>query len=202
MGSVSFLGSALVPALNHLLQDARWARTRLLPFAGQTVGVSLGELRFGLIVTERGDFASHIRTSDDAEEAVRIEFPAETARHLLQDLLRRQTPDLWREARVSGSVAFAEALSFVFRNLNWDVEADLAKLVGDIAAHRLTRLGASLQQRLRQAGEEMEHAVSRQLSTRLVGMTDWQKMVEELKTLCSDVDALTERVDRLAARAR
>lgn len=203
MGSVSFLSSALVPALNHLLRDARWARTRLSPFVGQTVGVLLGELRFGLIVTERGDFSSYAWTPDDAEAAaVCIEFPAETARYLLQDLLRRQTPDLWREAKVTGNVAFAEALSFVFRNLNWDVEADLALLVGDIAAHRLTRLGASLQQRLRQAGEEMEHAVSRQLSTRLVGTADWQGMVRELNTLCSDVDALTARVDRMAARVR
>jgi len=203
MGSVSFLGSALVPALNHLLRSACWARKRLLPFAGQTVGVLLGELRFGLIVTEQGDFASYAWTPDDEEEAtVCITFPAEMARYLLQDLLRRQTPDLWREARVSGNVVFAEALSFVFRNLNWDVEADLAQLVGDIAARRLTRLGKSLQQWLRQAGGNMERAVNRQLSTRLIGTADWQGMVHELEILCSDVDTLIARVDRLAARAK
>lgn len=41
--------------------------------------------------------------------------------------------------RVEGNAEFATELSFVFRNLRWDVEEDLSRLVGDITAHRLVR---------------------------------------------------------------
>jgi ubiquinone biosynthesis protein UbiJ len=42
-----------------------------------------------------------------------------------------------RAARIEGSAEFAEALGFVIRNLRWDAEEDLSKIVGDIAAHRI-----------------------------------------------------------------
>jgi ubiquinone biosynthesis protein UbiJ len=48
------------------------------------------------------------------------------------------------QAHISGSAELAEALGFVLRNIRWDIESDLARLVGDIAAHRLVKGGKSL----------------------------------------------------------
>ncbi|MDR3323767.1 MAG: hypothetical protein LBS89_06155, partial [Zoogloeaceae bacterium] len=49
----------------------------------------------------------------------------------------------------------AETLNFVFRHLEWDAEADLAGLIGDMPARRLTLLGQALRQRLRQSGASL-----------------------------------------------
>ena len=41
-------------------------------------------------------------------------------------------------------IFFMMILGFVFRNLRWDAESDLAHWVGDIAAHRLVAVGGQL----------------------------------------------------------
>ncbi|MDR2164436.1 MAG: hypothetical protein LBO79_02150 [Zoogloeaceae bacterium] len=200
----SILYPALIPALNHLLAQACWARTRLAPFAGETVGIALGELRLGLVVTGHGDFATHAFAPDDTA-AVHIDFPADTPRQLLGDLFRQDAPNPWREARISGNVEFAEALNFVFRNLDWDVEADLARVVGDIAAHRLVRLGHVLRQRLQQTGAESVArlgAFVRDRADFLVAKPDAQGFSRALESLRDDLDTLAARVEKLAPRAR
>jgi ubiquinone biosynthesis protein UbiJ len=70
----------------------------------------------------------------DAELEVSISLPAAAP------LLALQGKDaVMRAARIEGSAEFAEALGFVIRNLRWDAEEDLSKMVGDIAAHRIVK---------------------------------------------------------------
>ena len=40
------------------------------------------------------------------------------------------------DIRISGNADFADALGFVLRQLRWDGEEALSRLIGDIAAHR------------------------------------------------------------------
>jgi ubiquinone biosynthesis protein UbiJ len=42
---------------------------------------------------------------------------------------------------VSGDAAFATDMNWLFDNLRWDIEDDLAKLVGPALAHELARVG-------------------------------------------------------------
>ena len=68
----------------------------------------------------------------EAELEVSISLPAAAP------LLALQGKDaVMRAARIEGSAEFAETLGFVIRNLRWDAEEDLSKVVGDIAAHRI-----------------------------------------------------------------
>lgn len=54
-------------------------------------------------------------------------------------LLTQGVDKLMAQASVEGNAEFATALSFIFRNLHWDAEEDLSKLVGDSAAHRIVQ---------------------------------------------------------------
>ena len=45
------------------------------------------------------------------------------------------------QIQMSGDPAFAAVLGGVLRELRWDVEEDLSRVVGDIAAHRIVRGG-------------------------------------------------------------
>lgn len=126
---------AIVIAINHLLAGERWARERLHAFAGQHFRIAAGPLALALTIDGEG----YVRSGGDSagvEPAVTVELPGDTPWRFIFD-----RKSIFAAARLSGSADFAETLAFVFRNLRWDVEADLARIVGDIAARRLVRSG-------------------------------------------------------------
>ncbi len=51
----------------------------------------------------------------------------------------------WREIEVGGDTDFAAAINHIARNLRWDVEEDLSRIFGDIAAHRMAETGRTFQ---------------------------------------------------------
>jgi ubiquinone biosynthesis protein UbiJ len=124
-------------ALNHLLAQSSWARDRLRPHAGRHVRLNLAPFAATFTVTATGTFAS----TDEAPE-VTLELPLSEAFAAAGGGLDA----LMAKPRISGSADLAEALAFVFRRLRWDAEEDLARFVGDIAAHRLATAAARLAQ--------------------------------------------------------
>ena len=51
--------------------------------------------------------------------------------------------------RIDGDVQFAGDIQWLADNLRWDVEDDLARLIGDVPAHTLANLAGSAAQALR-----------------------------------------------------
>jgi len=125
------LSTAPILVLNHLLAGASWARGRLMPFAGRRARIELAPVSLILEVTPEGYFAA----GEGEEVDVSFTLPPGTPVLALQGV-----EAVVREAHVNGPADFADALGFVLRNLKWDAEEDLSKLVGDMAAHRLTSL--------------------------------------------------------------
>lgn len=119
----------LFAAINHLLEQATWARAKLVPFAGHSAQIKLPFMVVAFRVSEAGTLAP---APADAVPEVVISLPATAP------LLALQGKDaLMRAARLEGSADFAQALSDLMRNLRWDAEEDLSRWLGDIAAHRL-----------------------------------------------------------------
>ena len=128
---------ALLQAFNRLLATAPWARERLAPFAGQRARLILGPLPVTFRIAADGTFES----LGTEAPAVDIALPADAPLALLQGQGRDA---LMRKAHITGSADFAEALGFVLRNLEWDVEEDISRAIGDIAARRLVKAVAGL----------------------------------------------------------
>lgn len=177
--------------LNHLLDSAGWARLRLHPFAGQSLRLELGPVRLDFTVTAEGGFSP---AAAGATPQVCISLAASPL-----DLL--QGPEsLLQQARVSGNADFAETLNFVFRNLEWDVEAELAPWLGDILAHRLVQGGQTLKQRLQDNGRRLSDQFIEYLrdEAQLLTATDrLQGLAAELLQLRDDLARLEKRVQRL-----
>ena len=125
------IDNALLAALNHLLQGAEWARARLAPYAGRHACFDMPPFRFGFVIVETGLCEAQ---TDDAAPDVTIHLPGDTPLRLLQGMDQAMAG-----ARVDGNAEFATELSFILRNLRWDAEEDLARIVGDIAAHRIVQ---------------------------------------------------------------
>jgi ubiquinone biosynthesis protein UbiJ len=62
---------------------------------------------------------------------------------------------------VAGDAAFAGDLNWLFDNLRWDVQDDLARVVGAAPARELTRLGATIAAAVREAVRTLSGLVQR-----------------------------------------
>jgi ubiquinone biosynthesis protein UbiJ len=186
----------LVLALNHLLNHASWARERLKPFAGQTLALQTGPWRLTFIVTQAGYFQAQPESGDWA--VVSVTLPSDALFLLFVDSER-----LLQQARISGNVDFAETLNFVFRNLEWDAEADLAALIGDIPARRLTLLGHALRARLRQKAESLAANMGEYLCDEiecLVSSRHMARFAADIQKMSENVAQLEKRLQTLKAR--
>jgi len=181
------LDQAALAAVNHLLQDAAWARARLLPFAGRTARLRLPPWQFDFAIDERGQLLPATAAKPDVE----IALPADTPLALL-----RGADAVSKDVHISGSAELADALGFVLRNLRWDFEDDLSKVVGDIAAHRVTGL--------LNAFGTWQHQAATNLAENLVEyFTEEQPMLAkpaEVADFTASVDGLRDDLARLEKR--
>jgi len=182
------LVDATLGFLNHLLDGEDWARERLRAFYGQTARFELGALTLPLEITSAGLFAVGDKNSPTS---VTIVLPADAPLRALTD-----RPSLFTAAHISGSAELAETLGFIFRNLRWDAESDLSRLVGDIAARRLISGGRQLVQ--------WQQNQARNLALNLAEyFTEESPAIArqpDVSTFCTDVESVQEELCRLEKR--
>ena len=126
-----------------------------------------------------------------------IRLPADTPFLLPQGLDK-----VMAAATVEGNAEFATELSFVFRNLRWDAEEDLSKLVGDIAAHRLVQGASRFMNWQQQAATNLAGNLTEYLTLEnplLVSRPEFLALRDGVSQLDA---ALTRCESRLAALAR
>ncbi|MGB0129202.1 MAG: SCP2 sterol-binding domain-containing protein [Rhodocyclaceae bacterium] len=126
------LEQAAVLVLNHLLQDAQWARERLARSAGATARLALPGLLLEFTINADGT----VTQTSASECDVVVTLPPEAILAAGTDFAAAM-----RKARITGSAELADTLAFVFRNLRWDAEEELSRIVGDIPARRLADIG-------------------------------------------------------------
>jgi ubiquinone biosynthesis protein UbiJ len=130
LGHPRTLPAPALAAVNHLLAQASWAREKLQPFAGQCAHLTLPPFSALFSITAEGLIAA---PPAGATATVTIDLPASAPLLALQGKAA-----VMRAARITGPAEFAQELGYVIQNLRWDVEEDLSRVVGDIAAYRLT----------------------------------------------------------------
>ncbi len=123
----------LTRLLNHLMNQNSWAREELIPFAGKSVRFNLPPISACLTILEDGGLAMAGEANDpDAE--VKISLPI-----AIRLLAKDETAA--REVQLEGNTELAMALSKVLRNLEWEYEEDLSRVVGDISANKMATFG-------------------------------------------------------------
>ena len=176
-------------SLNHVLQQSPGAADALSRHVGASVRFDLALAQFDFRITDDGCFSE---AAVDAPDAVVRPTPALVVR------LPFFGRDALRLADTHGDPALLATLDRVFKQLNWDVEADLAPIVGDIAAHRLNAFG-------RDALAGIAHSFS------AFGHNASEYVVEEAELMARGVDVarfnravdtLADDVARLDARLR
>ena len=187
------LTGMLLAALNHILQREDWARARLKEFAGRHARLEAPPwLRLALVVG-----------SDGRLEAASADGPADVCIRLPEHAPLRylgRPRDALAAARIEGVADFAETLGFVFRNLHWDVEEDLARYLGDIPARRLTKLGQGFfawqRDAMQRLGANFGEYVADE-SSLLPGGSEERRLADEIARVEADTRRLAERIARL-----
>jgi ubiquinone biosynthesis protein UbiJ len=186
----------IIGALNHLLAAQSWAMARLQPHAGDTIRLELGPTLIEFSVTADG----LLEAAGGREPAVTIGVPL----GVLPQLLARD-PQARRSVSVTGNAGIAADLEYLFANLRWDIEADLSRVVGDIAAHRIGRAGRAVAGLPGAVGASLARS-SRQFLTEeravLARAEAVAAFIDDVDDLRDDADRLESRIARLeAARA-
>ncbi len=189
------LDPAATAFINHLLRGASWARDALRRFSGKTARFEVMPLALSLTVLESGEVAT-------AAAAV---APAVTIRLSPGLILRLAARDdtAWREVGITGDTDFASAINHLARNLRWDVEEDLSRAFGDIAAHRMADSGRIFrrwgEQALLNTGRSFAEywTEERPLIAGTHDLDDFNRAVDELR---DDVARLDKRIEKFLNR--
>lgn len=179
----------ILGALNHLLGQAEWARRQLQSFAGRQARFDMPPWQLAFSVNGEGLF----EPVGEGEIDVTVALPAETPLLALQGIDRAMAG-----AHVTGNAEFATALSFVLKNLRWDAEEDLSKLVGDIAAHRVVDGASRLLSWQREAMRNVVENIAEYLGEESALLVP----VRELARFREDLADLNNRIEKLEARTK
>lgn len=190
------LFEAVLGFVNHLLLQEEWPRDRLRPFQGQSLRLEIGSLAVPLCITPDGFFAL---ASRHGKAFVTLAIPTSA---LLRGFADRSA--VLTAIKVTGSAELADTLAVIFRALRWDVERDLAPLIGDIAAHRLVEGGSTLFDSQRQFAVKIARNLAETLtdeSGALPSRPLFSAFSSELSSLESQLEQLNSRVARLERKA-
>ncbi|NYT58059.1 SCP2 sterol-binding domain-containing protein [Alcaligenaceae bacterium] len=196
----TFFAPAAVNArmLNKLLQRESWARDRLGRHSGKTVGFKVGGFKMGLSIQADG----LVQPSDPAVVPnVTLAIPTSQLAEL-PGVLRARNPELLTELlHVEGDAGLAQVVSELARELRWDLEDDLSRVVGDMAATRLLQAADMFKLGVQTAASRLAGNASEFLTeedTLLAGRPVYDDWAARLQTLHGRLDKLDRRVAALA----
>ena len=190
------LNFPLVKWLNRVLRDYPLARAELAAHAGKEVTIDIGPFAGRFRIAADGS-TEMVGEGRDAPPALAFQISPS----LLPRLMRRDET-AYREIVFTGDSELASLLSNIARNVEWDIEEDLSKLIGDIAAHRVVDgLRGAVQWR-DEAGERLTANIAEYLTEEkraFIVTADLESLALANEILRDDVARLDARIGRLAA---
>ena len=144
----------LTLAVNHVLSSEPAAVERLRPHSGRRIellpqawpGLLPPPPLLAFVVTPAG-LVEWVGADAPAEAHLTLRFDASNPARLVATALAGETP----EVDIEGDGQLAADVNWLMQNLRWDVEADLERVMGPVAARQLYRLGSALARAVRRA---------------------------------------------------
>jgi ubiquinone biosynthesis protein UbiJ len=188
---------AFLAVLNHLLAGAPWARERLQPHAGLSARLDAAPVSILFTVSTAGI----LEATENQTPDVVLGIPLAA----LPQFAAGRFDEAMRAVHLQGNAEFADALGFVFRNLRWDAEEDLSRVIGDVAAHRLSGAVRAVGQAQRRMMEGVAGNLAEYLTEErpvLVSRPVATHFAADVRALRDAVARAEKRVVRLETRGR
>jgi ubiquinone biosynthesis protein UbiJ len=183
-----------LPPLNRLLRQNSWAMEKLRPYAAKVVRVDCFPVALLLGISDAGD----------AMAAAPETTPDVTVRLTPGVMLRLAARDAsaWNDIAVEGDPSLAAALNHIARNIRWDVEEDLSRVFGDIAAHRMVKTGRKLDNWGRQGADNLARSFTEYWTEEqplIAGRSDVEQFNRDVDALRDDLARLEKRIEQVTA---
>ncbi len=137
----------IVLLLNHVLQQEPEAMQRLARQKGRRVKFAWQQYTLLLTPTPVGLLA--VASQPEAGMGnvdLLLEITDTDISDLSQKLMRGDKPNV----RIEGDVQLAAEVQWLAQNVKWDLEGDLARVVGNVSAHNIVRAAKSVEAKLRE----------------------------------------------------
>ena len=129
--------------LNHVLMQEKAAMERLVRQKGRVARVQWRNFNMALLITPAGLFNL---APEGATPDLLLEIADSNPLALAKTAIRGDKPAI----RIEGDVQLAADIHWLVDNVEWDVEEDLARIIGDTPAHMMGSAARKLAQGLRQ----------------------------------------------------
>lgn len=133
----------IVLFLNHVLMQESEAMERLVRQKGRIARVQWRAYSIALVITPAGLLNL---APEGAQPDLRLEVTETSPLSLAQTALRGDKPAI----RIEGDVQLAAEINWLVDHVRWDVEEDLARVIGDAPAHTVGQVAGRVTQALRQ----------------------------------------------------
>lgn len=142
---VGELQNRAVLLLNHVLQQEPLAQERVRAQRGRTARLVWGRFELALRATPAGllELTSGLgsaSTNPVGAADLTVELADGQLAPVLQALARGKKP----KVNIEGDVQLAAEVAWLADNLRWDLEEDLARLLGDVPAHNLVLMAKTV----------------------------------------------------------
>lgn len=182
--------------LQHLMQQNSWTAPLLQPYAHKNLRIDFKVAQVMLTILNSGELAI---AADSATADATIHLPPSLAMRLL-----RQDPLAYSLIKIEGDATLGMEVGKILSAIRWDVEDDLSKIVGDIAAYHVVQLGQEKLQRWQGQAKNLGEMLveywqeERPIIAKKIHIEQFNRSVDRLR---EDTDRLEQRVEKLLAAA-
>ena len=172
--------------VNHLLSQNDWMQSKLFVHKNKTITISISDFETHFEIENNGQ----LKTSNKKKKVDCI------IKLTINDFINQIINNKQGKISIEGDLELAKEVSEILKQIEWDIEEDLSKYIGDIPAIHTTRLIKKFLQ------------TSKNNLNSLTGSI-FEYWEEENKILAkknhvsnfnSEVDQIVEDVDRLEAK--
>lgn len=128
---VDELQRRVVLLINHVLTQEAEAQARLARQAGKSVHAGWRAFTMRLKATPAGLF--EVVADDGTPADLALTLTETSPWQLAQSALKGDKPPV----HISGDVQFAAEINWLVENVRWDLEEDIARIIGDAPAHAI-----------------------------------------------------------------
>jgi len=174
--------------LDHLLSQNDWMQTKLIDHKDKVVVIEISGLKLILKIDEKGLLHS-LYESEEFDCVIKL-----TVNDFINQLINKKNGNI----SIKGDLELANQVSQVLKKIEWDVEEDLSKYIGDIPATQATKV-------LKKIVTNSQKNISNITGALLEYWQEENKILTKkrhVEIFNSEVDKIVEDTERLEAKIK
>ncbi|WP_118180899.1 ubiquinone biosynthesis accessory factor UbiJ [Paraburkholderia phosphatilytica] len=184
-------------AVNHLLAREPWALDRLAPYAGKTARLSCPPVELMLLVQPDGYLVA-VEERDAGQFDVTLSVPPDAVPAFVQG----GQAAVMKHVKIDGDAEFATVIAKLAEHLRWEPEEDLARLIGDAPAYRVSTLVRTAGEHARRTGRNLLDSVAEYLLdenpqlVRRAALDDFNAELARTRDALARIEKRVERIEQ------